>query len=37
VKQDGVSGDAKKLGDSIAKQIAAANTANGWMSAKRID
>jgi len=37
VKQNGVSGDAKKLGDSIAKQIAAASTANGWMSAERID
>ena len=37
VKQDGVSSDAKKLGDSIAKQIAAASTANGWMSAERID
>jgi hypothetical protein len=32
-----VSSDAKKLGDSIAKQIAAASTANGWMSAERID
>jgi hypothetical protein len=37
VKRDSVAGDAKKLGDSIAKQIAAANVANGWMSATRID
>jgi hypothetical protein len=32
MKGDGVAGDAKKLGDSIAKQIAAASVANGWMS-----
>ncbi|WP_144146544.1 DUF4410 domain-containing protein [Paraburkholderia sp. BCC1884] len=31
VKGDSVAGDAKKLGDSIAKQIAAASVANGWM------
>ncbi|MFM0695500.1 DUF4410 domain-containing protein [Paraburkholderia graminis] len=36
-KQGGMSGDAKKLGDSIAKQIAAVSTANGWMSATHID
>jgi hypothetical protein len=32
-KEGSVTGDAKKLGDSIAKQIASANAANGWMSA----
>jgi PBP1b-binding outer membrane lipoprotein LpoB len=37
VKHDSVSADAKKLGDSIAKQIAAASVANGWMSAERVD
>jgi hypothetical protein len=37
VKRDSVAGDAKKLGDSIAKQIAAASVANGWMSAERMD
>jgi hypothetical protein len=37
VKRDSVAGDAKKLGDSIARQIAAASAANGWMSAERVD
>ncbi|CAG4890672.1 DUF4410 domain-containing protein [Paraburkholderia gardini] len=37
VKRDSVAGDAKKLADSIAKQVAAANAANGWMSAERVD
>jgi hypothetical protein len=37
VKRDSVSGDAKKLGDSIAKQIASASASNGWMSAQRMD
>lgn len=34
VKQDSVSGDAKKLGGSIARQIAAACASNGWISAQ---
>jgi hypothetical protein len=37
VKRDSVSGDAKKLGDSIARQIAAASASNGWMSAQHLD
>jgi hypothetical protein len=37
VKRDSVAGDAKKLGDSIAKQIAAVSVANGWMSAERME
>ncbi|MFM0737266.1 DUF4410 domain-containing protein [Paraburkholderia xenovorans] len=36
-KHDSVATDAKKLGDSIAKQIAAASVANGWMSAERVE
>jgi hypothetical protein len=31
VKHDGVGGDAKKLGDSIAMQIASASIENGWI------
>ncbi|MGO4303632.1 DUF4410 domain-containing protein [Cupriavidus sp. RAF12] len=34
-KRDSISADAKRLADSIAKQVAAANTANGWMSPQR--
>ena len=34
-KRNGVAGDAKKLGDLIAKQIGAASLANGWMSVER--
>lgn len=37
VKRDSVAGDAKKLGDSIAKRIADISVANGWMSAQRMD
>ena len=37
VKQDSVTGDAKKLGDSIARQIAAASASNGWMATQRVD
>jgi hypothetical protein len=33
-KRDSVSSDAKKLGELIAKQIAAASGAHGWMSAE---
>lgn len=31
----GISADAKRLADSIAKQVAAANAANGWMPVER--
>jgi translation initiation factor 1 (eIF-1/SUI1) len=37
VKHDSISSDAKKLADSIAKQVAATSAANGWMSAERVD
>ncbi len=37
VKRDSISADAKRLADSIAKQVAAASSANGWMSAARVD
>ncbi|MFP3569736.1 DUF4410 domain-containing protein [Paraburkholderia sp. SIMBA_030] len=37
VKGDSVAGDAKKLADSIAKQVAAASAANGWMSAEHTE
>jgi hypothetical protein len=37
VKGDSVAGDAKKLADSIARQIAAASVTNGWMSAEHTD
>ncbi|CAG4894791.1 DUF4410 domain-containing protein [Paraburkholderia saeva] len=37
MKGDSVAGDAKKLADSIAKQLAAASVANGWMSAEHTD
>jgi hypothetical protein len=37
VKRDSISADAKKLADSIAKQVAATSAANGWMSAERVD
>ncbi|AJG19314.1 hypothetical protein RR42_m1919 [Cupriavidus basilensis] len=33
VKGDSISADARRLGDSIAKQVVAANAANGWMAA----
>jgi outer membrane murein-binding lipoprotein Lpp len=36
-KHNSVIGDAKKLGDSIAKQVAAASVANGWMLSERTD
>lgn len=36
MKQDSVAANAKKLGESIAKQIAATCVANGWMSAERV-
>ncbi|KQR74105.1 hypothetical protein ASG35_20120 [Burkholderia sp. Leaf177] len=36
-KRNGVTGDAKKLGDSIAKQIAAASASNGWMTSTRAE
>jgi Domain of unknown function (DUF4410) len=34
-KHAGISADAKRLADSIAKQVAAANAANGWVPVKR--
>lgn len=37
VKHDSISADAARLGDSIAKQVASAITANGWMSATPVD
>jgi hypothetical protein len=36
-KHNGVAGDAKKLGDLIAKQVGAASVANGWMLIERTD
>ncbi|WP_416048423.1 DUF4410 domain-containing protein [Cupriavidus basilensis] len=37
VKRDSISADARRLGDSIAKQVVAANAANGWMSAAPVE
>ncbi|MGF6778458.1 hypothetical protein P3T21_003677 [Paraburkholderia sp. GAS334] len=37
VKRDSISADAKRLADSIAKQVAAASAANGWISPERTD
>lgn len=36
-KRDSISADARRLGDSIAKQVVAANAANGWMSAVPVE
>jgi outer membrane murein-binding lipoprotein Lpp len=37
VKRDSISADATRLGDSIAKKVAAAISANGWMPATQVD
>lgn len=37
VKRDSISADARRLGDSIAKQVVATNAANGWMAAAPVE